>query len=454
MKSKKVALINLGCPKNLVDAEEILGRVAGSGSTICQYPEDAEVLIINTCGFIDDSKKESIDTIFKMAKLKEAARCKKLIVTGCLAQRYAKELQKEIPEIDHVVGLKDFKKLTDLSGSDHKAKMASSAECGDDWRNRIRLTPRHYAYLRISDGCDNRCTYCAIPGIRGRFHSRTIENILEEAQQMACEGVKEINVISQDTTSYGVDLYGKQQLHVLLEKLSGIDGVEWIRILYTHPRHFYPELIHVIGRSDKICKYIDLPIQHINDAILKEMGRGVTHAHIESLIGDLRSHIPRLFLRTSVIVGFPGETDAHFAELLAFITSAKFERLGAFIYSKEEGTPAASLKKQIPKEVKEQRLKEIMLAQQKIVLKKHKNLMKNTIAVIVDEKDRTGKKWLGRTYGDAPDVDSKVIIQENHLKIGDIKNMMITGTVGYDLIGTIIQHKTEREQKKICSDKE
>ncbi|MDQ1274241.1 MAG: ribosomal protein methylthiotransferase [Planctomycetota bacterium] len=448
MKSKKVALINLGCPKNLVDAEEILGRVAGTGSTICQYPEDAEVLIINTCGFIDDSKKESIDTIFKMAKLKEDACCKKLIVTGCLAQRYPQELQKEIPEIDHVVGLKDFEKLTELSGSDHKRKLTSSAQCSDDWRNRIRLTPKHYAYLRISDGCDNRCTYCAIPGIRGSFHSRTIENILEEAQQMACEGVKEINVISQDTTSYGVDLYGKQQLHVLLEKLSGIDGIEWIRILYTHPRHFYPELIHAIGRYDKICKYIDLPIQHINDAILKEMGRGVTHADIETLIDDLRSHTPQLFLRTSVIVGFPGETDEHFAELLAFITSAKFERLGVFTYSKEEGTPAASFKKQVPKEVKEQRLKEIMIAQQKIILKKHKKLVGTTISAMIDEKSKKNGQWLGRTYGDAPDVDSKVIIQENHLEIGDITNMMITGTAGYDLLGAIVNHKVAKNAKE------
>ncbi len=448
MKSKKVALINLGCPKNLVDAEEILGRVAGTGSTICQYPEDAEVLIINTCGFIDDSKKESIDTIFKMAKLKEEACCKKLIVTGCLAQRYPQELQKEIPEIDHVVGLKDFEKLTDLSGSDHKRKLTSSAQCSDDWRNRIRLTPKHYAYLRVSDGCDNRCTYCAIPGIRGRFHSRTIENILEEAQQMACEGVKEINVISQDTTSYGVDLYGKQQLHVLLEKLSGIDGIEWIRILYTHPRHFYPELIHAVGRYDKICKYIDLPIQHINDAILKEMGRGVTHADIEMLIDDLRSHTPQLFLRTSVIVGFPGETDEHFAELLAFITSAKFERLGVFTYSKEEGTPAASFKRQVPKELKEQRLKEIMIAQQKIILKKHKKLVGTTISAMVDEKSEKNGQWLGRTYGDAPDVDSKVIIQENHLEIGDITNMLITGTAGYDLLGTIVNRKDAKNAKE------
>lgn len=435
MKSKKVALINLGCSKNLVDAEEILGRVAEAGSTICQHPEDAEVLIINTCGFVDDSKKESIDAIFKMAKLKEDARCKKLIVTGCLAQRYPSELQKEIPEIDHVVGLKDFDTLVDLSASGYKKKKASSALCGDDWRNRIRLTPKHYAYLRISDGCDNRCTYCAIPGIRGRFHSRTIENILEEAHQMAGEGVKEINVISQDTTSYGIDLYGKQQLHVLLEKLSRIEGIEWVRILYTHPRHFYPELISAIGRFDKICKYIDLPIQHSNDTVLKEMGRGVTHAQIESLIDELRSHIPKLFLRTSVIVGFPGETEEYFTGLLEFVRQIQFERLGVFTYSREEGTPAASLKEQVPKEIKEQRLKEVMLTQQEIVLKKHKNLVKNTISVIVDEKDETGKVWLGRTYGDAPDVDSKVIIRENHLKVGDIKKMMITGTRGYDLLG-------------------
>lgn len=453
MKSKKVALINLGCPKNLVDAEEILGRVAGAGSTICQHPEDAEVLIINTCGFIDDSKKESIDTIFKMAKLKKDARCKKIIVTGCLAQRYPQELQKEIPEIDHVVGLKDFEKLTDLSGSDHKKKLASPAQCSDDWRNRIRLTPKHYAYLRISDGCDNRCTYCAIPGIRGRFHSRTIENILEEAHQMACEGVKEINVISQDTTSYGVDLYGKQQLHLLLEKLSGVEGVKWIRILYTHPRHFYPELIHVIGRYDNICKYIDLPIQHCNDAILKEMGRGVTRARIESLISDLRNHIPQLFLRTSVIVGFPGETMEQFTELLEFVKSIQFERLGVFTYSKEEGTPAASLKKQVPREIKEHRLKEIMLAQQKIILKKHEKLVGTTISAMVDEKSEKKGQWFGRTYGDAPEVDSKVVIQENHLEFGDITNMMITGTAGYDLLGTPIRlpqrHEGTKGQKKI-----
>ncbi|HLE87526.1 MAG TPA: 30S ribosomal protein S12 methylthiotransferase RimO [Candidatus Brocadiaceae bacterium] len=440
MKSKKVALINLGCTKNLVDAEEILGRIADSGSIICQHPEDAEVLIVNTCGFIDDSKKESIDMILKVAKLKEGAQCKKLIVTGCLAQRYPKELQKEVPEIDHVVGLKDFDKLTDLSGSGQKRGKDHSAQRNDDWRNRIRLTPKHYAYIRISDGCDNKCSYCAIPGIRGRFSSRTIENVLEEAHQMASDGVKEINVISQDTTSYGVDLYGKQQLHVLLEKLSKIEGIEWIRILYTHPRHFYPELIHVISQQHKICKYIDLPIQHINDIILAKMGRGVTHAYIESLINDLRSHVNHLFLRTSVIVGFPGETDEHFAELLEFVKTIQFERLGVFTYSKEDNTPAAAFKKQIPQKIKEQRLKEVMLTQQEIVLKKHKNLVGSSVPIIVDEKDENNDGWFGRTYGDAPDVDSKVIIQGNHVKAGDIKNMLITGAMGYDLTASSIKN--------------
>lgn len=439
MKSKKVALINLGCPKNLVDGEEILGRVAGSGSTICQYPEDAEILIINTCGFIDDSKKESIDTILKAAKLKEDARCKKIIVTGCLAQRYPEELKSEIPEIDHVVGLKDFHKLTNLSGSVRPKEAVSSVSCNDDWRNRIRLTPKHYAYLRISDGCDNRCSYCAIPGIRGKFSSRTIENILEEARQMASEGVKELLVISQDTTSYGRDLYGKFKLPVLLEKLSEIEGIEWIRILYTHPRHFHPDLIQVIAQQDKICKYIDLPIQHINDDILKRMGRGGTHKDIENLIDNLRSRIPRLFLRTSVIVGFPGETQEQFRELLEFVKTIRFERLGVFTYSKEEGTPAASFKDQIPKRVKEHRLKEIMLSQQEILLSKHRLLIGQSIPVIIDEKDEKNDGWLGRTYGDAPDVDSQVFMKENHLKIGDIKNMIITDILGYDLAGTSIK---------------
>lgn len=341
-----------------------------------------------------------------------------------------------MPEIDHIVGLKDFNQLADISGTVQNNDRTSAMQCNDDWRNRIRLTPKHYAYLRISDGCDNHCSYCAIPGIRGKFSSRTIENILEEAYQMASEDVKEINIIAQDTTSYGIDLYGKPTLHILLEKLSAIKGVEWIRILYTHPGHFYPQLIEMIANHDNICRYIDLPLQHSNDSILKNMGRRVTNAYIIDLINTLRNQIPGLYLRTSVIVGFPGETESQFQELLAFINDVRFERLGVFTYSKEDGTPAASFKNQIPDRVKQRRYKELMLAQQKIVLNKHKNLVGTTIPVIVDGVDENTGDWYGRTYGDAPDVDSKVIIRENQLKTGDIKHMIITDTTGYDLIGT------------------
>ncbi|WP_347273710.1 30S ribosomal protein S12 methylthiotransferase RimO [Candidatus Kuenenia sp.] len=431
-KSKTVALINLGCTKNLVDAEEMLGRIAANGSTICQYPEDAEVLVVNTCGFIDDSKKESIDMIFKMAKLKENAQCKKLIVTGCLAQRYSAELKNEIPEIDEVVGLKDFEKITHLTGM--RQVDNSTIYQSDDWRNRIRLTPKHYSYLRISDGCDNRCTYCAIPGIRGNFMSRSIENILEESRQMASEGVKEINIISQDTTSYGLDIYGKQMLHVLLEKIAAIKGIQWIRLLYTHPGHFYPELINTINEQDTICKYIDLPIQHINDTILGKMGRNTTRKSIETLINNLRRLIRSIVLRTSVIVGFPGETDGQYQELLEFVKKTKFERLGVFAYSKEENTPAAKFKKQIGKKVKQQRLEEIMLAQREIVWENNKNLIGKKASVIVDEKDDASGKLIGRTSGDAPEVDGKVFINDKQIKVGDIRELVIRNVNGYDLV--------------------
>lgn len=433
-KSKTVALINLGCTKNLVDAEEMLGRIAAGGSTICQQPEDAEVLVVNTCGFINDSKKESIDMIFKMAKLKENALCKKLIVTGCLAQRYSTELKSEIPEIDDVVGLKDFEKISSLTGGRKKKKKDNNFSHSDDWRNRIKLTPKHYSYLRISDGCDNRCTYCAIPGIRGKFISRTIENIIEETRQMASEGVKEINIISQDTTSYGVDIYGKQMLHVLLENIAKIEGVQWIRLLYTHPGHFYPELIKTMNEQDKICKYIDLPIQHINDTILEKMGRKITRKSIVTLINRLRELMPSLVLRTSVILGFPGETDEQFQELLEFVKKIKFERLGAFAYSKEENTPAANFSKHVSKKIKQRRVKEIMLAQRDIVWENNKDLIGKKVSVIVDEKNIVTGGLIGRTYGDAPEVDGKVFMNDDQTKVGEIKEVVITNVNGYDLV--------------------
>lgn len=438
MKTPKVALISLGCPKNLVDSEKILGRVAENGCVVCQNPEDADVLIVNTCGFIESAKEESIDTILEASKLKTESRCQRLIVTGCLAQRYKESLRTEIPEIDNVVGLGEFDTIADiitptLSPSEGKGV---GARCGDDWKTRLRLTPKHYAYLRISEGCNNPCTYCSIPAIRGPFRSRPLKHIMEEAEQLAIDGVKELNIVAEDTTAYGIDLYKEQRLHKLLQELSSIDSVHWIRLLYTHPAHFYPELIEEIARNEKVCKYVDLPIQHINDEILKKMGRKVTHAQIERLIEELRSNIPGLIIRTSVIVGFPGETEKQFDELLQFIEDTAFERLGAFTYSKEEGTKAADMQRQPSKKVRERRLKQIMTAQQNIAFKKNKQMIGKTHEVLIEERSKNGfKGWIGRSYGDAPDVDSNVLVHGSNIKIGNFYRILITDTKDYDLIG-------------------
>lgn len=461
MKLPKVALISLGCPKNLVDSEKILGRVAENGCVICQNPEDADVLIVNTCGFIESAKEESIDTILEASKLKTASsasgRYSRLIVTGCLAQRYKESLRTEIPEIDNVIGLGEFDTIADLinptlpSPSNGKGRSVET-RCGDDWKTRLRLTPKHYAYLRISEGCNNPCTYCAIPAIRGPFRSRPLKQIIEEAEQLAIDGAKELNIVAEDTTAYGIDLYKEQRLHTLLRKLSRIDSVHWIRLLYTHPAHFYSELIEEIARNEKVCKYIDLPIQHINNEILKRMGRKVTRIQIERLIEELRSKVPGLFIRTSVIVGFPGETEKQFDELLRFIEDTAFERLGAFTYSKEEGTKAANMKKQASKKTQERRLEQIMSVQQKIAFKKNKQMIGKTLEVLIEERARIEgarngfRGWLGRSYGDAPDVDSNVLVQGTvpipliykagrRATVGNFCQVLITDTKDYDLCG-------------------
>ncbi len=442
MKLPKVALISLGCPKNLVDSEKILGRVAENGCVVCQNPEDADVLIVNTCGFIESAKEESIDTILEASKLKTESSAsggyKRLIVTGCLAQRYKESLRTEIPEIDNVVGLGEFDTIADiitpsLPPSEGKGV---GARCGDDWKTRLRLTPKHYAYLRISEGCNNPCTYCAIPAIRGPFRSRPLKQIMEEAEQLAIDGAKELNIVAEDTTAYGIDLCKEQRLHKLLQELSSIDSVHWIRLLYTHPAHFYPELIEEIVSNEKVCKYVDLPIQHVNDEILKKMGRKVTRAQIEHLIEELRSNIPGLFIRTSVIVGFPGETEKQFNELLRFIEDTAFERLGAFTYSKEEGTKAADMLRQSSKKTQERRLERVMSVQQNIAFKKNKQMIGKTLEVLIEERSKNGfKGWFGRTCGDAPDVDSNVLVQGSNIKPGNFYRVLITDTKDYDLIG-------------------
>lgn len=437
-KTPKIALVSLGCSKNLVDSEKILGRLAHGGATFCQDPELADILIVNTCGFVKDAKEESIDTILRMARLKEERRLEKLIVTGCLAERYEKDLVEEIPEVDHVVGLENFDKIAELSGIERQ-KGGSNGSC-EEWDSlRIRLTPGHYAYVKISEGCDNSCSYCAIPAIRGPFKSRSMDDILREAGELAAGGAKELNLIAQDSTLYGVDLYGRRRLHELLRALSEINSLKWIRLLYTHPAHFYPELIREIACNEKVVRYVDMPIQHINDKMLEMMGRQVTRSQIEGLVHRLREDIPGLALRTTVIVGFPGEGRREFRELLAFLKEVAFERLGAFIYSKEDGTPAAAFKGRVPEAEKRRRLAEVMTLQQEITFEDNASLVGQTLEVLVDEPQRGGQGWLARSYRDAPEVDSNVIVFGPRLAAGGFKKVVVTRQEGYNLVADCVE---------------
>lgn len=468
MMRPKVNIISLGCSKNLVDSEKIIANVAQKGGVICKDKNDADVIIINTCGFINSAKEESIDVILETARLKEEGRCKRLVVTGCLAQRYKDELQAEIPEIDDLIGLNKFERVS--SSVFHKLNGSSSGFKRTQNRNnyiehnllkkkdirskRISLTPKHYAYLKISDGCNNCCTYCSIPAIRGKYRSRPIADIVNEAESLAASGVKELNIIAQDTTAYGCGTLQKQSLHLLLRKISGIRSIKWIRLMYTHPGRFYDELINEIACNKKICSYIDLPIQHINDEILKKMGRGVTRSQISRLIDKLRDRIPDLVLRTSIIAGFPGETEKQFDELADFIESTRFERLGVFVYSREENTPASSYKNQISKRLKNERYETLMAIQQKITFENNKKMIGKRERVLIDsanelqdsdlvsgiEEDREiqNKVWLGRYYADAPEVDSNVIITAKHnIRIGTFKDVIINGTDNYNLVGIV-----------------
>lgn len=451
MSSPKVALISLGCTKNLVDSEKILGRMVQGGAVLCQDPSTADTLIINTCGFIKEAKEESIDTILQMAKLKEEAHLKKLIVTGCLAQRYQEDLLQEIPEIDHVVGLERLDSLVQFTGL-----KPSNGSCHEEKSYSIRLTPRHYAYLKISEGCDNRCSYCAIPAIRGAFRSRPLENLLQEARQLVETGAREINIIAQDSTLYGIDLYGRQRLHELLQGLSEIRPLRWIRLLYTHPAHFYPALVREIAKNEKVVKYIDLPIQHINDNILRKMGRGINRRGIEELIDGLRKEVPGLFLRTTVIVGFPGEGEEEYKELLGFLEKTAFERLGAFCYSREEGTVAASMKGSVPQKIKRKRLKGIMGLQQRITFEQNARWVGRGLEVLIEGPCReeeanlpgvgqapyhhgAGQAWLARFYGDAPEADGNVVVYGSGLAQGEFRRVSVILAEGYNLVARCVE---------------
>jgi len=430
---KSVGIISLGCPKNLVDSERLMGRIAEAGGIVCANVEDAEIVIVNTCGFIEEAKQESIDFIRQAADLKKAGRCQRLIVAGCLAQRYGEALRETVPEIDDIVGLSEVPRLVRICCEEPPAP---DARRPDDDTARLRLTPRHYAYLRLSEGCNNRCHYCIIPSIRGPLKSKPLDLLVQEARELVADGAVELNLIAQDITAYGLDISGRSMLPDVIRAVSPLEGLRWVRLLYTHPAHFTDEVIAEVARNNRVCKYIDMPIQHINDRILERMGRKVTKPQTVSLIGRLRRQVPGISLRTSLIIGFPGETDDEFAELCDFVRATRFERLGAFAYSREEGTAAADYPDQIPDDVKQARLETVMKLQQKIAFEQTAAMVGKHVEVLIDRPSGEERNvWEARTQGDAPEVDGLVLVRGKRLKAGRFCPVRIVSARGYDLIG-------------------
>ncbi|MFC1480545.1 30S ribosomal protein S12 methylthiotransferase RimO [Candidatus Omnitrophota bacterium] len=442
---KKVYVLSLGCPRNLVDAEVLLGLLEEKGFTLTEKAEGADVAIVNTCGFIQDAKEESVEVILQLADLKKKNKIKKLIVTGCLSQRYPAELMDEIREIDGMFGSADFTKIPEMisafSSGGKVREVASSPEfLYDHLYKRKLLTNPHYAYVKIQEGCSNKCSYCVIPRLKGPRRSRTVESVLEEIKRLRDEyAIKELIFIGQDTTSFGYDKNGTGRIAELLRKASPIMESGWIRLLYTHPAHFTDELTETIANANNVCRYIDLPIQHISDRILRKMNRSLTRRAIEDLLGRIRKRIKPVAVRTSVIVGFPGETEKEFTELLDFLKEVRFDRLGAFIYSQEEGTAAAGFEGQLSAELKKVRFDEVMKLQQKISAENNLGLLGRKLKVLVDEVDpQDGQQFVGRSEMDAPEVDGVVYVKGAGLRVGDFADVRITGTMEYDLIGEAV----------------
>jgi len=437
---KKVSFVSLGCPKNLVDSEVMLGILARHHYEITADNRDAEVIIINTCGFIEDAKRESIDKIIELASLKETGNCKLLVVAGCLPQRYQEELTKELPEVDLWIGTGEHHKIVEHLEKEEKGSYLTQSEyIYDDLTPRLVSTPKHTAYIKIAEGCSHTCTFCAIPGIRGRFRSRPIDSIIRETSRLVSSGMREAILIAQDTTSYGIDFKTGLALPSLLREMVKIKGLEWIRLLYTYPQFVMDELIDVIKGEKKVLKYLDIPIQHVSDRMLKDMGRGITGDKLRNRLYRLREAVPDLIIRTSVIVGFPGETETDFRELLNFIEEFEFDRLGAFTYSHEEGTPAALIKHQIPEKVKKERYNRVMALQKIISKKRNKSHIGKTEKVLIDGVSEESEFLLsGRMTGQAPDIDGITYITSGTASPGDIVNVRITDASDYDLVGDIV----------------
>ena len=434
-----IGMISLGCAKNQTDAETMLGILADRGHRLVADPEEADILVVNTCGFIEAAKQESIDTILEMAQYKEG-RCKLLIASGCLAERYHDEIMKELPEVDAVVGTGDYEKIAEVIDrtlqGEKPVLYGHIDQTAEEGLPRVLTTPSYTAYLKIADGCDNRCTYCAIPMIRGKFRSRKKEDIIKEAESLAEQGVRELILIAQDTTRYGIDLYGHYALSELLEELCRVEKIQWIRVHYFYTEAVTDELLSVMAREEKICNYIDMPVQHISDRVLRRMARRTNRQEVIEKLTKIRALMPDCVIRTSLIVGFPGETEEDFSELSAFVAEGWFDRLGVFSYSREEHTPAADFSDQIPEDVKEKRRQEIMELQQKISLEKNQKKIGSVLEVLVEGYEEESYLYFGRSRGDSIGVDSTVYFGAGEeLFAGDLVRVRILDADEYDLTG-------------------
>ena len=434
---KKIHVTTLGCSKNTVDSEVLTGQLEQNQFRVIERPEDADILILNTCGFIQDAKEESIQAIFEALKLKEDDPAKKVFVSGCLSQRYRKEIEKEIPEVDAIFGTEDYQAILSTLGK--------HAALENIYNQRKISTPRHYAYLKISEGCNHSCSFCAIPAIRGKHRSRTVESLVEETKKLAQHGAKELILISQDTSYYGRDLYGKSMIVELLEHLQNIAGIEWIRLLYWYPTNFPLEILELMKNGGKILPYLDMPVQHISDPVLRAMRRGDTRASLLKLFDSIRNKIPEIVLRTTLILGHPEEREEDFRELLRFIGDIRFDRLGTFIYSDEENTSAFELPHKVPHEVAVERQRILMEAQREISLQRNRRHVGNTVRTLIDEFNPQTLTYSGRTYGDAPEIDNEVLIpveKENTiLQPGNFAMVKITDASEYEIYGVCTDKK-------------
>ena len=443
-----ILFVSLGCDKNLVDSEMMLGLLAKKGYDFTDSETEADVIVVNTCCFIGDAKEESVNTLLEMSEYRKSGRCRALIVTGCLAERYRQEILDEIPEVDAVLGTASYDSITEAVeqalGGRHMLRCEDTGRLVLPDAKRILTTGGHYAHLKIAEGCDKHCTYCIIPHLRGPYRSVPMERLIEEAEELAGQGVKELILVAQETTLYGVDLYGEKSLHKLLQKLCRIHGIRWIRIQYCYPEEIYPELVETMKEQPKICHYLDLPIQHASNRILKRMGRRTTREDLKEIIQGLRREIPDICLRTTLISGFPGETQEDHEELMDFVDEMEFDRLGVFAYSAEEDTPAASMEDQIPENLKQERRDEIMELQQEIAFEKAEEMVGKELWCMVEGKIADEYAYVARTYRDAPDVDGYLFIQTmEELMSGDFVKVRVTGAEEYDLIGEIADEFTE-----------